>query len=156
MSNSRVYKVPDDLHENVEKAYMEFCSKNPILTMGADERRRLLRSLTDDSTIAGVIACANPPPPWASDLGFDPDDENILQCLRPYKSAREFLRLVRGWPRSEREREVFARRAKYSTFVTQYVQQGLGRLGTHNSKFSEGTHGWDPSTAKTLTRKAFL
>ena len=100
MSESHVFKVPDDLHGIVESAYMEFAAKNPVLSMGADERRAKLKECLLDPTIANVVACAAPPPEYAKELGFDPDDETVLQCLKPYKSAHEFLILVRGWPRS--------------------------------------------------------
>lgn len=156
MSKSRVFKVPDDLHSNVEKAYMDFCIKNPVLSMGADERRVKLKEFMRNADIAAAVEFCSAAPPWASDLGFDPDDALILRSLHQTPEAFEFLRLVRGWPRSYAEQCAFARRAKYSVFVAQYMRQGLGTKGTHHPSYSEGTENWDPSTARTIARKAFL
>lgn len=157
MSQSRVYRVPEDLHENVEAAYMDFVTKNPVLAMGADERRRRLNRAGNDPKIrAALQRCTKPVPEYAKELGFDPDDDGVLSALGAYPPAREFLKLVRGWPRSMAERAAFARRAMYSTFVTQFIEQGIGKTGTHHADFDEGTHGWEPSLARTIKREAFL
>lgn len=156
MSESRVYKVPETLHGNVEAEYMDFMRRNPVLSMGADERRRLLKEHLRNPQISAAVEHAKAPPPWAEDLGFDPDDELVLRSLRQCPEAFDFLKLVRGWPRSQKEREVFARKAKYSNFVTQRLMMSFGHEGSHNPKFSEGTFDWNPATASSIARKAFL
>lgn len=156
MSESRVFKVPEDLHENVESRYMEFVMKNPVLSMGADGRRNELRVHSVHAVIRQVLETAAAAPDYAEGLGFDPDDETVFRRLQPYSVAHGFLRLVRGWPRSMAERAAFARKVKYSNFVAQCMRQGLGIKGAFDAAYDEGTDGWDPATAKTIARKAFL
>ena len=57
------------------------------------------------------------------EIGLDPDDDRLLQT----KDA-EFLRFMKGWPRSRGEYALFYRRIKYAGFITMVTKGALGQL----------------------------
>lgn len=129
MSESRTYRVPEDLHPSLEKTWMRFCSRNPVLSMGSDERMaafRVHRRRLREAGWAPLLEALKNELPEDSvhhEIGLDPDDDRLLQT----KDA-EFLRFMKGWPRSRGEYALFYRRIKYAGFITMVTKGALGQL----------------------------
>lgn len=163
MSESHTYRVPEELHPLVEKAWMEFRSKNPILSMGSDGRlkelRRLRRCLKDKGhgELFDRLKESLPAESIHLEAQLDPDDDRLLGlCSDDSPEVDEFLKLCRGWPRSAEEYELFSRRLKYASFLSMFVREGCGVAKTPSARMDEKTYGWCPRASKSMKRAAVV
>lgn len=160
MSESRTYRVPEDLHPSLEKTWMDFCSRNPVLSMGSDERmaafRIFRRRLRDNGwhDLLETLKNELPEDSIHAEIAMDPDDDRLLQT-----KDVEFLRFMKGWPRSQGEYLLFSRRIKYAGFITMVTKGALGQLPQLFTAegVSDQSVGFDPvARLATMNRKPLL
>jgi hypothetical protein len=147
--------VPEDLHPSLEKTWMRFCARNPVLSMGSDERmaafrihRRRLRDAGWQPLFEELRADL-PEDSIHLEIGLDPDDDRLLRV-----EDAEFLRLMKGWPRSQGEYSLFARRVKYAGFITMVTKGALGQLPQmFTGETSDQSVDFDPADRHAVMRR---
>ena len=149
LSESRMLQVSLELHPAITSMQTDFVARNPVLSMGADLRRLAVRNAKTDLTkdARASIARHKTDNPLFAVLSVDPDNDALFDALRFDRSAAEFTKLMRGWPRTTLEAKTYARRVTYATFANQLILQGIHQsteIGVYRASIDEGTSQWEP------------
>lgn len=149
LSESRMLQVSLELHPAITSMQTDFVARNPVLSMGADLRRLAVRRAKNDLTkdARATILRHRTVNPLFAVLSVDPDNDALFDALRFDRSAAEFTKLMRGWPRTAVEAKTYARRVTYATFANQLILQGIHQsteIGAFRASIDEGTSQWEP------------
>lgn len=134
MPRDFVLALKNEHAEELETLLQEFRDRNPIRSMGAAGRKKLLRDLRRNPDLRGFLDSAKyyspAQPPAFAELGFNPDNPQVVarwNALPKSEEKTQLRKLITAWPATPEAAAAYQRPTTRCDLAHEVLAHGLSQ-----------------------------